>query len=463
MAKAKSGKVIQLLSPENYIRKKARSLPVFECMVSSDWKETKLLHVVVARSHTNGNITACFYLVDLLLMGVKDTDYMFNRPLFEYKEKIEEISDGMNLINITYELAHNIIYTSIDFADSFGFSPHKDYSSITSFMLEEDNENIELIDIECGHDGKPAYMRSPYESDQESERIIKKLEKNTGRGNFIIIDHGVEDDFDEYDDEDDEQVYNEFDGRSSEEKREAFYDLSERVDSLSPEEIRSFSDLTFSIFEDLSDEAETKRYFIKFLEDLNFEILSDAELPDEVLGVSHGSLVNPMEIKDLFIDIYDSYGADHKNDWKKWKKFRKLSKDIPAVFLLELLILRSENPRKYFVKLKKYNLIYPDYYMIRLLWLTYLVSSELPSDDNSAIKIKAESFFKNRKSIHRIELSFYLMYLLFALAVENNTSGISALTMLSEEYDSLSDKDLIVVVNTISIIKMKIVIDHFKK
>jgi len=452
-----------MLSPENYIRKKARSLPVFECLVSSDWKETKLLHVVVSRSHTNGNITACFYLVDLLLLGVKDTDYLFNRPLFEYKERIDEISDGMNLIPVTYELAHNIIFTSIDFAGSFGFSPHKDFSSITLFMLEEDTENIELIDIECGHDGKPAYMRSPFESDQDSERIIRKLEKNAGIGNFIIIDN-VEDDYDEFDeDDDDEQAFNEFDGRPSEEKQQVFNDLSERFDSLSDEEIKRYSDLISSIFEDLSDPNETIRHYNNYLKDLNFEVLSDAELPDELLGVSAGSLQNAEEIKGLFIDIYDSYGVDSGNDWKKWKKFRKLAQDIPAVFFLELLILRSENPRQYYRKLKKYNSIYPDYYMIRLLWLTYLVISELPSDNKPAIKIGTGSFFKNRKSIHRIELSFYLMYLLFSLALENNPSGISALTMLSEKFESLSDRDLIVVLNTISIVKMKIVINHFSK
>ncbi len=31
MAKANKGKVIQMLSPENYIRKKANTLPIFEC------------------------------------------------------------------------------------------------------------------------------------------------------------------------------------------------------------------------------------------------------------------------------------------------------------------------------------------------------------------------------------------------------------------------------------------------
>lgn len=81
-----------------------------------------MAHVVVARRHTNGNITVCFYLVDLMCLGVKDTFYMFNVPLFEYKEKIEMIGDGLDVVPISYELAHNIVYADLEFAEEYGFS-----------------------------------------------------------------------------------------------------------------------------------------------------------------------------------------------------------------------------------------------------------------------------------------------------------------------------------------------------
>ena len=57
MAQKNTGKVIQMLSPENYIRKKARSLPVYECLVNTDWKEQGVAHVMIARNHSNTNIT----------------------------------------------------------------------------------------------------------------------------------------------------------------------------------------------------------------------------------------------------------------------------------------------------------------------------------------------------------------------------------------------------------------------
>ena len=41
MAKKKKGKVIQMLSPENYIKQRARTLPIYECRINSDWEINK--------------------------------------------------------------------------------------------------------------------------------------------------------------------------------------------------------------------------------------------------------------------------------------------------------------------------------------------------------------------------------------------------------------------------------------
>lgn len=135
MAKGNSDKGSQMLSPENYIRKKVRTLPVYECLVNNDWEESKMVQVVFARRHINGNITTCFYLVDLLCLGVKDTFFMFNVPFSVYKEKIEMICDGLDMEQTTYDLIHNIIYAGLEFADENGFSPNKDFTLVTSYML----------------------------------------------------------------------------------------------------------------------------------------------------------------------------------------------------------------------------------------------------------------------------------------------------------------------------------------
>jgi hypothetical protein len=185
---SKSGKVIQMLSPEKYIREKARTIPIYECMVNTDWEKSHLANVVIARQNSNGNITACIYLVDLMCLGVKDTYYMFNIPLSEYKEKIATFSERFYLDPISYVMAHNIVYAGLEFAEECGFSPHKDFTSVSCYLLEEDDDNVELLDIECGYEGKPAYMRSPGDDKNKVNRIVSQLEKTAGPGNYLIFD-----------------------------------------------------------------------------------------------------------------------------------------------------------------------------------------------------------------------------------------------------------------------------------
>lgn len=178
----------QILSPENYIRQRARSLPIFKCLVNKGWEEGGLAQVTIARRHINGNITYCSFLVDLHCLGVKDTFYDFNITEEQFDVMRDRMSQGYDLVEIDYVLAHNIIHAGWEFGEETGFKPHKDFLSITQYMLEEDNDEIPLIEIACGDsDGKPIYVQSPYDDEASVRRIIAQLEKNVGRGNYRFV------------------------------------------------------------------------------------------------------------------------------------------------------------------------------------------------------------------------------------------------------------------------------------
>jgi hypothetical protein len=468
MAKANSGKVIQMLSPENYIRKKARTLPVYECLVNADWEKSKMASIVVARQHINGNITACIYLVDLMLLGVKDTDYMFNVPLFEYKENIDVTLDRMDLISISYELAHNIVHAGLEFADEYGFSPHKDFTSITCYMLEEDNDNIELIDIECGHRGKPAYMRTPFDSKTEVEKIITRLTKTAGPGNFIIIDNANAEDLEDfydfgYEDKDDfEDEYDEFYGKTLEEKHEIFMQLFNRLESLTHDEIKSFSNVSDSLFYDICDPVLIDEYYDKYMGELDIDVMPEDEIPDELPGIVPGIVANPVRIKELFIEVYNSLEENPENARKKWKTLRSQAKTIPGVAFLELIILSFEESAEYEEKLNGYFSQHNDYPMIRLLWLIEQVTSENLTDENLLQVISRETFFPGRHSLHRIELYYFLMYFIDTIAIKDDPSKLEAFSQVLDDFEGLPDNDRVVLLHIISLLKVKIVINHFE-
>lgn len=204
MAK-KKGKVIQMLTPENYIRQKSRTLPIYECWINNEWEETKKASITIARKHTNGNFTVGLFLVDLLCLGVKDAHFKFNITEFEYKGLLEFADVEMGIEKIDYTLAHNIILAGLEFAEDYGFKPHKDFTSTMQYFLEEDSDDIELMNIECGDGDKPMFVRTPYDSDAEVIRIITQLEKTAGFGNFKFVDETANSVFhnDIWDDEED--------------------------------------------------------------------------------------------------------------------------------------------------------------------------------------------------------------------------------------------------------------------
>lgn len=424
MPKSKKGKVIQMLSPENYIRKKARTLPIFECMVSSEWEETGMCTVVIAREHINGNITFCTYVVDLYCLGVKDTLYQFNVSMTQYRDILEKISTEMEMINIDYALAHNIVLASVEFAEEFGFKPCKEYESITKFMLEEDTDDIELIEIECGKDGKPFYVQGPFEDDAKAHRIIAQLEKTAGRGNYnFILNTGDEftddDEDDELDDED------EFEDWIIEEKRELFHTLSENIDDLEEEEFKRLFTLTDSMVDDLVDVTQHDLFYDQFMDELDFEIEKD-EVPVQLLGLKSGDQPVSDELINRFMDIYRLSGVNPKLAAKELKLFQKESNAIPGSYFLELLILQTENPNKYAKRIKEYAQTFPDYALIQLLWATSLVASPKELKKIPGYSFKMESFFPDRKSVHPIEMLYTLILYSFATGIDLDINKIDA-------------------------------------
>ena len=454
MAQNKGGKVIQMLSPENYIRKKVRSLPIYECLVNEDWEDTQMVQLSVARQHTNGNVTVCFYLVDLMCLGVKDTHYLFNIPLAEYRAQLEQMNEKMPVIPISYELTHNIVFAGIEFADEYGFKPHKNFTSITRFMLKEDTEDIELIEIECGMDGKPTYIRSPFDDNSKVQRIIAQLEKTAGPDNYIFMD---EDDFedDQYDDNDFEE---DFDGMTFDEKKELFLDLSKQIEKETDEEDGRFVPLVNSLIDDLIDIDQHNKYFDELYLELNIKT-DDNDIPNQLLGISPVDQPITDYLKDRFIDIYHLNNENTKQAARELKLFEKESNGLPGAYLLELLNLEMEESRIYPKRLKEYALKYPDYSLIRILWVTELVTSGKDLQKIPEYPFKFETFFPDRTTIHPIErFKFFLLHA-FVAAMENDLNKIEAFGSILGEFD-FTETEEEVLDTIISMFKVNYLLTH---
>ena len=195
------------LTPKNYLLTgRARKLPIAECWISSDWKNAGICSIVVARQHATGNLTFGIYLVDIFCLGLKNSNPVFNKPEYEYEDLLDKIfsTHMYGKTQIDYVLAHNIIYGAVAYAEDLGFKPEKDWI-FSQMILEEDTEDIELIEVEFGKNGKPYFINGPYDNVQ---KVVNTLKKSVGEGNFemtyILGDPGRFDDEFDFDDDDDE-------------------------------------------------------------------------------------------------------------------------------------------------------------------------------------------------------------------------------------------------------------------
>lgn len=167
-------------SPVKYIKEgNARKLPIVKCFITNEWETSRNASVIVIREHVTGNLTIGFYLVDLLCVGVKNTFYLFNEPPLKFQEKLGAIQ--ANSTECSYDMAHNMVWASVDFAAEFGIEPVKEFE-VTKYILEEDDENIPLIDIETGENGKPLLFLVP--NDPRKQYYINCLDKALGVGNY---------------------------------------------------------------------------------------------------------------------------------------------------------------------------------------------------------------------------------------------------------------------------------------
>lgn len=219
------------MNPEKYIKTQARMLPIVRCLINGDWKDGGIAHIIVIRQHKTLHLTLGVFLVDLCCLGLKDTFFEFNiQP-----DELDNFIPDVDWEECEYTLAHNIIYGGIDYAEDFGFRPHKDFQ-VTKFLLEDDDDQIEFIDVEFGIEGMPCYAISPFDDPVKVKNTIATLERKAGPGNFTVISLN---DFDE--DVDDEDLDDEWEEDSEDEIIKMTTELNLSYDQAfrTPEEVEN--------------------------------------------------------------------------------------------------------------------------------------------------------------------------------------------------------------------------------
>jgi hypothetical protein len=174
-----------ILSPHTLIRR-ARAFPILECLISRDWQKdtAQLTQLIVARQQPNQAIAFGVYLLDRACLGLKNTFCNADYSLARYRQEvIPNVDDTTPLEKCPPDLAHQLIYQSIDYAAQFGFKPQKDFKW-SQFILEPRGVLPEPYSLTFGKNGKPFFVAGPYDNVQA---ILAKLEATAGPDNYVYV------------------------------------------------------------------------------------------------------------------------------------------------------------------------------------------------------------------------------------------------------------------------------------
>lgn len=431
--KKRQGRVIQMLSPENYIKQKARSLPIGECIISSCWEEAGLASILVARTHTNGNFTVGMYLVDLKCLGVKYSEFLFNISAVEYSNLKEEMMGEFEVEKVDYKLVHNIVYAGFEYADDYGFSPHKKFA-VSRYILEEDSEDIELMDIHCGgDDGKPLYVQGEYDDEIFANSVRGQLEKTAGPGNYNFI---KEVEFDESDSDSgvedmslSEKIFLDY---------LAYFEREEELDDYEYEHMLDLSDILFC----------------KLLEDdKELEILDELENRIDAFDISDGIFDEMLADTDIPVKQYSQFKKgyneimqlirDPENIGEAEEKFDGMRGDYPENELLcglALSIIRGKDMDDYPELLKKSTEKYPENALISLLdKINFIEANTVGLNNEFEFDFDYtnifERLFPERQTLYVVEIYYVVLYLLYQSINTLNLSLINALSILIYDID----------------------------
>lgn len=196
MAKKKkksNGGGVKPVSKEKFLTQTARTLPIYKCYVTDGWEKEGEVTVVVTRERPGGNLCVAGFLCDAWCVGIKDVVGSVNMSKEDFQEKF--LKRGPELRECDYVYAHNLIYAAEAFAADVNIKPHPDFA-LWSHVIEEDTEDVPLMEIEFGDQGKYHLVVAP--GSRES-LLADGLKKQLG-DDFIceIVDYRPEIDSEDY-------------------------------------------------------------------------------------------------------------------------------------------------------------------------------------------------------------------------------------------------------------------------
>jgi hypothetical protein len=196
--------------------------PVSAALIPDNLWSTGIGNLVIARRMPGGRLACGLFLVDVFCLGVKDATWKILSES-ELKELRKHIEEHGKLQDVPPEYFAKLIYRAVDYAQSLGFPPHRDFRHAQRLLAGIDPSQCP-DEFEFGENGRPHYVAGPKESPLKARSIVERVAAQGGHYTLPLSpsdldDLEILDDDYEYDDEfeDDEYEDDEFEEDDSDE------------------------------------------------------------------------------------------------------------------------------------------------------------------------------------------------------------------------------------------------------
>ena len=170
------------LTPEQYIKQKARTLPLGQCYMNKNWFISGIAIAVVCRCHKQGTYTFGVFQLDTFCTGLIECKIEFSRDKESYENIINYLKNSFKIEPVTYQEVHNLIYGAVAWGEDAGFTPPNIYN-LAKYLMEEDTEDIPLINYQYGRFGKHFLLA---DSEQELDEFMPHLIAHLGKENILF-------------------------------------------------------------------------------------------------------------------------------------------------------------------------------------------------------------------------------------------------------------------------------------
>ncbi|MEV6811373.1 hypothetical protein [Micromonospora sp. NPDC051296] len=124
-------------------------------------------------------MTVCGFLVDTYCLGVKNavppTTIEPEELRYFVADFFEAYDDGP--VEAPIDLARHLVLGAVDYAESLGFEPHRDFYSAAPYLGAGEPPSR----VTFGLNGTPYFQQGPHDN---SDRIIRTLDRSVRPGNY---------------------------------------------------------------------------------------------------------------------------------------------------------------------------------------------------------------------------------------------------------------------------------------